>query len=264
MRLKILHRTEYSYDAPLSYALQRIRLTPQSGQAQTVRSWAIKIAGAKEEVRYTDGFGNETRLLSIEGDASGVTVEASGEVDTVDTTGVSGPHRGFAPLWLFGQPTALTAPGNGLIALAGDVGDGGELDRLHRLMDMIADRVPYQAGSTVSTTPAEEALKLGFGVCQDHAHIFIAIARLSGFPARYVSGYLMKQGESEQAASHAWAEAHVRGLGWVGFDPSNRMSPDETYVSLATGRDYRDAAPVSGIRLGQAVEKLAVHITVEQ
>lgn len=93
-------------------------------------------------------------------------------------------------------------------------------------------------------------------------HIFIAAARISGFPARYVSGYLMKTGE--QAASHAWAEAYVAGLGWVGFDPSNRMSPDETYVALATGRDYRDTAPVSGIRLGQALETLAVHITVEQ
>lgn len=264
MRLKILHRTEYSYDAPLSYALQRIRLTPQSGPAQTVREWNILIEGAREEVRYTDGFGNETRLLSIEGSASNVVVEAKGEIDTKDTTGVSGPHRGLAPLWLFNQPTALTLPGDGLRAMAAELGDGDDLPRLHRLMDAIADRVPYESGPTVSTTPAEDALSLGAGVCQDHAHIFIAIARLSGFPARYVSGYLMKEGEAEQAASHAWAEAHVHGLGWVGFDPSNRMCPDETYVSLATGRDYRDAAPVSGIRLGQAVEKLAVHITVEQ
>lgn len=264
MRLKILHRTEYSYDAPLSYALQRIRLTPQSGQAQTVRNWTIKIAGASEEVRYVDGFGNETRLLSIEANTREVSVEASGEVDTKDTTGVSGPHRGLAPLWLFGQPTALTAAGAGLQAMAAELGEGDDLARLHRLMDTIADRVPYQAGWTVAATPAEEALSLSAGVCQDHAHIFIAIARLAGFPARYVSGYLMKEGENDQAASHAWAEAHVRGLGWVGFDPSNCMSPDETYVTLATGRDYRDAAPVSGIRLGQAVEKLAVHITVEQ
>ena len=74
----------------------------------------------------------------------------------------------------------------------------------------------------------------------------------------------MMKGGDEQAASHAWAEAHVANLGWVGFDPANRMSPDERYVRLATGRDYRDAMPVSGIRLGEAQERLAVRITVEQ
>jgi transglutaminase-like putative cysteine protease len=262
MRLKISHRTEYGYDAPLTYALQRIRLTPQGGMAQTILSWDIAIEGAREELRYIDGFGNETRLLSVEGEPRNVTISATGEVETKATTGVTGPQRGFAPLWLFEAPTALTAPGENLVALAEAVGDGDELDRLHRLMDMVADKVAYVTGATASTTTAEEALKLGSGVCQDHAHIFIAAARKIGFPARYVSGYLMKEGE--QAASHAWAEAHVRGLGWVGFDASNRMSPDETYVSLATGRDYRDAAPVSGIRLGQALETLAVHITVEQ
>ena len=94
--------------------------------------------------------------------------------------------------------------------------------------------------------------------------MFIAAARLLGFPARYVSGYLMMDGDVEQAASHAWAEAHVDRLGWVGFDVANEMSPDERYVRVATGRDYRDAMPVSGIRLGQADERLAVSITVEQ
>jgi len=262
MRLKISHRTEYGYDAPLSYALQRIRLMPQSGMAQTILNWEIAIEGAREELRYTDGFGNETRLLSVEGEPRSVTISASGEVETKATTGVTGPQRGFAPLWLFDAPTPLTAPGKKLAALAATVGEGDDLDQLHRLMDIVADKVAYVTGSTVSSTTAEEALKIGSGVCQDHAHIFIAAARQIGFPARYVSGYLMKTGE--QAASHAWAEAHVRGLGWVGFDASNRMSPDETYVSLATGRDYRDAAPVSGIRLGQALETLAVHITVEQ
>jgi transglutaminase-like putative cysteine protease len=262
MRLKISHRTEYNYDAPLSYALQRIRLTPQGGMAQTILKWNIAIEGAREELRYIDGFGNETRLLSVEGEPRSVTIVASGEVETKQTTGVTGPQRGFAPLWLFEAPTTLTAPGAALEALAASVGEGDELERLHRLMDIIADKVTYLTGATSSATTAEEAVKIGSGVCQDHAHVFIGAARQIGFPARYVSGYLMKDGE--QAASHAWAEAHVRGLGWVGFDASNRMSPDETYVSLATGRDYRDAAPVSGIRLGQALETLAVHITVEQ
>ncbi len=85
-----------------------------------------------------------------------------------------------------------------------------------------------------------------------------------GFPGRYVSGYLMLDGQDDQAAGHAWAEAHVDGLGWVGFDVSNGISPDERYVRLAVGRDYRDAMPASGVVVGAANERLAVHITVEQ
>lgn len=264
MRLKISHRTEYSYDAPLSYALQRIRLTPQNGAGQKILSWDIAISSAREEVRYLDGFGNETRLLSVERNPQTVVIEANGDVETKDVSGVMGAHRGFSPIWLFCQETPLTASGDGLRGLAAESGEGDDLARLHRLMDIVAERVAYEPGSTTSVTPAEEALAIGRGVCQDHAHVFITAARLAGFPARYVSGYLMKRDAIEQAASHAWAEVHVKGLGWVGFDAANRMSPDETYVALATGRDYRDAAPVAGIRLGQATEKLAVHITVEQ
>ncbi|BCG80356.1 transglutaminase family protein [Mesorhizobium sp. 113-3-3] len=263
MRLKITHRTEYRYDAPVQYLLQRLRLLPVSGQTQTVLSWVLKVEGAREEVRFTDHYGNDTRLLSVEGDHDFITVEASGEVVTRDTTGVCGPHQGFAPLWLFAQETPLTATGGGIRALAEAVGPGTDIERLHRLMAMIGERVAYTPGTTNATTPAEEALALKTGVCQDHSHIFAAAARAMGFPSRYVSGYLMMDAV-EQAASHAWAEAHVPGLGWVAFDAANGISPDERYVKVATGRDYRDASPVSGIRLGQAEERLAVTVTVEQ
>ncbi|TSE13336.1 transglutaminase family protein [Mesorhizobium intechi] len=263
MRLKITHRTEYRYDAPVQYLLQRLRLLPVSGQTQTVLSWALKVEGAREEVRFTDHYGNDTRLLSVEGGHDFITVEASGEVVTRDTSGVCGSHQGFAPLWLFAQETPLTAIGGGIRKLAEAVGTGTDIERLHRLMAMIGERVAYTPGSTKATTPAEEALALKAGVCQDHSHIFAAAARAMGFPSRYVSGYLMMDAV-EQAASHAWAEAHVAGLGWVAFDPANGISPDERYVKVATGRDYRDASPVSGIRLGQAEERLAVAVTVEQ
>jgi transglutaminase-like putative cysteine protease len=264
MRLQIVHRTEYSYDVPVGYGLQRLRLTPVAGQVQAVVSWRIEIEGGREEVRFSDQFGNDTRLVSMEGEPHVVGIEASGIVETFDTAGVVGPHLGFAPLWLFHRATALTEPGPSIADFVGSVADGNELDRLHWLMGAVADKVAYEPGSTSAATTAEEAFLLGKGVCQDHTHIFLAAARSLGFPARYVSGYLMMDGVQEQAASHAWAEAHVSSLGWVGFDVSNRMSPDERYVRVAVGRDYRDAAPVSGIRLGQAAEKLAVRISVEQ
>jgi transglutaminase-like putative cysteine protease len=261
MRLKISHRTEYSYDAPVSYALQRLRLTPQSGRTQTVQSWAVSVTGARQEVVFSDQFENETQLLSIEGDMRGIVIEAFGEVETVNTAGVFGEHRGFAPLWLFRRETALTTPGEGIKDLAASIANGSELDRL---LNTIEERVVYATGATHAGTTAEEALQLKSGVCQDHAHVFCAAARELGFAARYVSGYLMMDDTVEQAASHAWAEAHVPSLGWVAFDASNGISPDERYVRVATGRDYRDAMPVSGIRLGWAEELLAVSITVEQ
>ncbi|PSJ59986.1 transglutaminase family protein [Kumtagia ephedrae] len=264
MRLKITHRTEYSYDVPVQYGLQRLRLVPQSGPTQAVVSWALEIAGAREEVRFADQFGNETRLVSVEGEPHGVSVEAGGIVETFDTSGIVGPHQGFAPLWLFARETALTVAADGIAALADAVAPASEVDRLHALMDAVADKVAYVPGSTHAGTNAEEAIALGKGVCQDQAHVFIAAARRLGYPARYVSGYLLLDGTVDQVASHAWAEAHVEALGWVAFDVANRISPDERYVRLAVGRDYREAMPVSGIRLGQAAEALAVHITVEQ
>ncbi|MBL8584268.1 MAG: transglutaminase family protein [Rhizobiaceae bacterium] len=264
MRLKITHRTEYNYEQPVPYTLQRVRLMPASGSTQTVQSWDLDVEGAREEVRFVDHLGNDTRLYSITDGPTQMAIVARGEVDTRDTAGVYGRHLGFAPLWLFQRETPLTAAGERVHALAEELGEGGsEIDRLHRLMAAVAGKVMYQAGATDTATMAEQVMASGKGVCQDHAHVFIATARRLGFPARYVSGYLMLA-TTEQTASHAWAEAHVPSLGWVAFDPSNGISPDERYVRLAVGRDYREAMPVTGIRLGQAAERLEVRITVEQ
>jgi transglutaminase-like putative cysteine protease len=135
---------------------------------------------------------------------------------------------------------------------------------LHNLSAAIREKVDYQTGATNVDTSAEEAVAAGQGVCQDHAHIFIAAARALDIPARYVSGYLMMNDRIEQEATHAWAEAYVQNLGWVGFDISNQISPDPRYVRLATGRDYRDAAPITGISFGAATEDLTVNLAVEQ
>jgi transglutaminase-like putative cysteine protease len=264
MPLKISHRTVYSYDAPVPYALQRVRLQPLSGSTQTVVSWSVDVEGAKEEVRFHDQFGNDTRLLSVSGDAQAIEITARGQVEVGDTAGVTGAHTGFAPLWLFERPTSLTTAGPRIGEIARSIQGSDDLARMHALSAAIRDRVDYTVGATDAATNAEDAVAQGEGVCQDHSHIFLAAARSLGFPARYVSGYLRLDDTVEQVATHAWAEAHLTGLGWVGFDVSNGISPDARYVRLATGRDYRDAMPVSGIRLGQAQEQLEVHITVEQ
>lgn len=264
MHLSISHTTDYRYDRPVNYALQRVRLTPQSGRNQTVLHWTSEIEGAIVEAAYEDHFGNQVQLLSTDRDARSIRITAHGEVDTEDRHGVSGPHVGFTPLWLFQRETRLTRAAKNVRDLARSVDEGLKLETLHALMAAIAEAVEYEIGATDATTTAEEALDHGRGVCQDHAHLFIAAARYLDFPARYVSGYLMMNDRIEQVATHAWAEAHLEGLGWVGFDASNGISPDERYVRIATGLDYPQAAPISGIRLSDAAETLAVSITVEQ
>jgi transglutaminase-like putative cysteine protease len=139
-----------------------------------------------------------------------------------------------------------------------------QLASLHDLSAAILEALPYKTGGTVVDTPAEDALQGDSGVCQDHAQIFVAAARLSGLPARYVSGYLMINEQVIQEATHAWAEVCIEGLGWVGFDVSNGVSPDDKDVRIAVGRDARDAAPIEGLRMGSADETLMVSLQVQQ
>ncbi|WP_365705690.1 transglutaminase family protein [Novosphingobium sp.] len=143
-------------------------------------------------------------------------------------------------------------------------GRDSPLAMLHQLSALVLEQVAYAPGETQVHTSGEEAAALGPGVCQDHAHIFIGAARSLGVPARYVSGYLMMDDRIEQEAGHAWAEAWPKDLGWVGFDISNGISPDERYVRVATGRDYREAAPVTGISWGAGDSVLQVRLAVEQ
>ena len=265
MRLNIEHKTQYAYDMPVQYGLLRLHQTPKSRTGQIVSSWTMSFEGAREEVSYRDHFSNPTALISITPGATSVAITASGEVDTEDLSGVVGVHKGFAPLWLFLRETPLTSGSRAIRALAREVRDtGDDVERMHQLMHLIAGRVAYTIGTTDASTTADQALALGHGVCQDHTHIFIAAARMLDLPARYVSGFLMMDGQTHQAASHAWAEVYIDPLGWVGFDVSNGISPDERYVCVATGLDYRDAAPISGIRHGTALESLEVSVIVEQ
>jgi transglutaminase-like putative cysteine protease len=264
MRLKIAHTTEYLYDEPVPYSLQRLRLTPTDGPGQKVINWSITVDGAKIEAGYADQFGNRVELVSIEGTEHTIRITASGEVETQDRAGVFGPHQGFCPLWLFLRDTALTKPGKLIRELAKSLEGDSELAKMHALMETIHETVAYVPGATGTKTTAEQALEAGTGVCQDHTHIFIAAARLLDIPARYISGYLLMEGATEQAATHAWAEVHLPGLGWVGFDASNKICPNDSYVRVASGLCYRDCAPVSGMRLGPAGENLKVSLTVAQ
>ncbi len=203
-------------------------------------------------------------MISFDRDVTEVIVRSEGEVEVKDTSGVLGRQGGMTPLWLFARPTSLTKHGAGTRALVRQVEGTTDIERLHALSAVIGGAITYQVGTSHSGSTAEEAIAAGQGVCQDHAHVFITCAREMGYPARYVSGYLMMDDRVEQNATHAWAEAHVDGLGWVGFDVSNAQSPDDRYVRVATGLDYSGAAPVIGSRFGGEGEHLDVQIEVAQ
>jgi transglutaminase-like putative cysteine protease len=264
MRLKVSHTTEYTYAEPVQYSLQRLRLTPKSGPTQTVLSWKTTVDGAKLEVGYDDQFQNYTELVSLNGDQLTIRVVAEGEVETIDKSGILGPHTAYAPLWLYRRETALTKPGKLIREMVKSLDPDADLPKLHQLMGRITARIVYTPGTTDAATAAEKAMELKTGVCQDHAHVFIAAARQMGFPARYVSGYLNMPGVPSQTASHAWAEAYVDGLGWVGFDAANDICPNENYIRIACGLDYKDARPISGMVHGLATETMKVDVVVEE
>lgn len=266
MRLSISHTTHYRFTDQILHGLQRLQLTPKATHGQEVLEWSMTLEGAKVELEYDDHNVNHTTLISVLPAAQDVIIHCEGTVDTFDNAGVIGQHSGFLPLWSFLSQTKRTKPGQKMRALASLVrrGDRDTLAMMHDLSAAIRSQVRYASGATHVHTTAEEAVSEGLGVCQDHAHVFVGVARLLDVPARYVSGYLMIDGLVNQEATHAWAEAHVAGLGWVGFDISNGISPDPRYVRVATGRDYGEAAPVTGIRIGDADEELHVVLAVEQ
>ncbi len=266
MRLSIRHSTRYRFSAPVAYGIQRLRLTPKETQGQKILDWKMEYEGAKEELHYDDQNFNHVTLISVEEGAQEVAVSCSGTVETEDYAGVIGQHAGHLPIWAFLGATELTKPGPKIRSLISKVerSPDGMVPTLHNLSAVIRETVDYGVGDTHVGTTAEEAAAEGMGVCQDHAHIFIAAARILEIPARYVSGYLMMDDRIDQEATHAWAEAYVQGLGWVGFDISNQISPDMRYVRVATGRDYRDAAPLTGISFGAVTEDLSVDLAVEQ
>lgn len=266
MRLTITHTTRYTFEEPVSYGLQQLRKTPKSTRAQQVVWWKTEVEGGKKELQFEDFNRNTVELISFETGTQMLTIRSMGEVEMTETHGIVGPHQGSIPLWLYDRPTELTRPGPLSRAMAKEAAWGNDeaLPQLHALSGIIAEAVAYEKGTSEPDWPTEKVLEAGRGVCQDHAHCFVTCARLMGFPARYVSGYLMMEDTEQQDATHAWAEAHVDGLGWVGFDVSNGISPDARYVRVATGLDYAQAAPVVGTRNGGEGESLSVTVEVAQ
>lgn len=268
MRISVHHATRYLYEAEARSIVQVLRVTPRGHAGQQVLSWRLD-ADADVRLRASeDAFGNVVHHLSTEQPLRSLTLTVSGEVSTSDTAGlVEGADERLPPL-VYRRTTPLTLPTERVRQFAEDVGlvpGAPTLDRLHGLLAGVNRTVAFDTTATDVSVSADAALELGRGVCQDMAHVFIAAARWLEIPARYVSGHLVRSdGLIEQEAAHAWAEALVPGLGWVGFDAANGVCPTAAYVRVAVGLDYLDAAPVRGARSGGGVETLSVRLAVGQ
>jgi transglutaminase-like putative cysteine protease len=141
------------------------------------------------------------------------------------------------------------------------------LTMLRTINRAINQRFAYSPTATAVDSPIDEAIRLKSGVCQDFAHIAIALLRRLKIPARYVSGYLFHDGSDRDTApnaSHAWVEAFMPDLGWIGIDPTNDRIAGDHHIRVAIGRDYADVPPTKGVYKGEAESELAVAVTVSK
>lgn len=266
MDLEINHITKYRFEHPSEYGLQQVRLMPQSGMSQSVKNWEISIDGGDIEADYIDHNGNNVKLVQLSANCEALDITSHGQVEVLRDDGVVGMDKISLPNWYYLRQTSLTKVGKNIEKISAkiDASTDNTLSLLHDISKLISAKVKYQIGSSTSYTTAEQALTSGSGVCQDHTHIFLSLTRHLGFPSRYVSGYLMLDDRTHQDAMHAWAEVWIEHLGWVGLDISNRHSPDGRYIRIATGLDYKEAAPISGITYGARGESISIELQVQQ
>ncbi len=260
MRIAVDHRTQYRFSEPQARIVQMLRLTPTDTQDQTVVNWHIGVDCDARLRDAADGFGNRVTMLYAEGPIAAIEIAVTGEVLTLPAGGlVRGAAEPLPPL-LFRRATPATAADAALAAFAEEATAGDPLDRLHRLNAAFHARFPDVEDARDRGRSAAEAFGCTAPSSREAAQMFLAAARSLGAPARYVTGY--RGDGTTHGAPHAWAEAHVEGIGWVGFDPATGLSPDESYVRVAVGLDAAGAAAVAGTRIGAGEEALDVDVQV--
>ncbi len=251
MILTVHHQTIHRYASGAGQISLLLRLRPTECQQQRLINWSVEVNGHEIPAGGPNAFGDDEAHYYVRQVGNELTISATGIVETSDDNGlVNGFVREVRPS-IFCRATELTAVDAAIQALAIATHGADPLSRMHDLATRVRDAVAYRAGITTNTTTAAEALQLGQGVCQDHAHIFVAAARSLGIPARYVVGYYLAD-KSQEALheTHGWAEAFIEHLGWVGFDVTNGVCTTDHYVRLCSGLDARDAAPIKGALFG--------------
>ncbi len=265
MRLRIEHTTAFAYADPISESYAEFRLKPLDVEGQRCSVFALGVEPMEAEIfAYTDRFGNDVRHVDVLRMHAALRVRATSEVVTsaayVEPCGVLSPLQAFDYL----QPTPLTEE----LSLELPIVEHAARDRALALMHTVHGSLTYTKGSTAVTTTAAQALALGKGVCQDFSHVMLAACRSAGFAARYVSGYLFTHGMQgnnfDEAATHAWVDVLIPGVGWWSLDPTHDMPQGERHVRLAIGRDYADVPPTRGVFKGSSREVMTVNVEIRQ
>jgi transglutaminase-like putative cysteine protease len=278
MYYTIRHVTRFRYSVPISESMIEVRIQPRSEGNQRCLDFRLYTSPRTHIMTYRGEFGNRVHYFDIPNFHSQLTITAEAQVDVtvppplpetlseqawneLDALTADGEY------WDTLMPSHFATPSELLYELAHELAVWRRADPLTALRDLngaIHRTFDYSPKTTRVDSPIDEALHLRQGVCQDFAHIMITLARHLQIPCRYVSGYLYQQGRSQERstndAMHAWVEAYLPELGWVGFDPTNNTLADERHVCVAVGRDYADVSPTRGVFRGKAESELAVTV----
>jgi transglutaminase-like putative cysteine protease len=267
MRLSVAHTTRFIYSAKVVETYMELRVRPRDDTRQRCLSFDLKVEPKSRVASYRDGFQNWVHYLSHMAAHDRVVITSRSIVET----GVPAAHvvDGFPEDFLQFRPPVENVAGIRRMAdrlRPADPESAAEVEAaLDELAMYINGRFEYEAETTDVYTGVAEVLKLRRGVCQDFAHLYVAVGRAMGVPTRYVSGYIVPGGDRlGAAASHAWAEAWVPGQGWIGYDPTNPIRVGPQHVAVAVGRDYHDVAPTRGVFVGRAEEEMEVEVRISE
>lgn len=268
MRLEIVHSTRYRYTGPIAETVMEVRLRPMDGNGQRCLDFTLKVSSGIEPQTYRDGYGNNVHYFNFVRPHSKLSITSTSVVETGGEPDAD-PGEDLVLDFLRFRPPVKDVPGVREMAsrfpIADRLSDGAVVEALDGLTLAINRDFTYDLAVTNVYSAVDDVLALRAGVCQDFAHLFIAVARAMGVPARYVSGYIHIPGEKgATTASHAWAEAWVPGKGWIGYDATRPIRTTENHVRLAVGRDYTDAAPTRGIYVGSATGSMDVRVRTRQ
>jgi len=263
MQLHIRHETLYRYAEPVKRSVQNLRLTPRREAIQRALRWDIATPGRQHA--QIDAYDNVVHLLTLDEPHREIRIVVNGVVETEDGEGTVLADEGKLSPLAFVAQTNLTRSDEALATFAAQClpPRRDPHDRFIQLANAVCETVQYEKGATDVHESASRAFARGKGVCQDHAHVFIACCRTAGIPARYVSGYVYA-GEGAEVASHAWVDVWLgpEQGGWLSIDVTHRALAAGRHCRLAVGRDYLDACPVRGVRRGGGAEQMHVAVSV--